>query len=150
MKSLLVNGESEIETPKVRSSLFWPITFFLVVSLCYIAFPYYAIYSLKSTIETGDYEKLKRAYDFEALKSSLKDQLNAVAAKSMLDNASKNTIGSGIAMLLLPTLIESTLDSYLNPASLSMLIKKANKSEANELTAMSSNTGLTPIIWTVS
>ena len=62
----------------VKRIVAYPI---LVLILLYLAFPYYALYSLGVALNVGNREKIERGVDFKSLKTSLKGQLNVYLTK---------------------------------------------------------------------
>ncbi|MDI6800238.1 MAG: DUF2939 domain-containing protein [Actinomycetota bacterium] len=83
---------------------------------------YLTAYKIKEAAAQGDAEKLSEYVDFESVKESLKDQLNAVMTKEMEDGVADDPF-AGLGALFSGALIDGMIDSYVTPEGLAALMK---------------------------
>jgi hypothetical protein len=91
---------------------------------CYMAFPYYALYSLGNTLKTCDKYRLDKAIDFKSVRNSLKEQLSASIMEDLIkeDKLSENPFAA-LGLVLAPKLTDSIIDTYVTPSGLATLMK---------------------------
>lgn len=112
----------------VKRMVAYPILVFIVL---YLAFPYYALYSLRVSLNNGDREKVDRGVDFESLKTSLKDQLNVYLAKFLNEKKIDSSFfPEKSAMAMMKTKTDGLFDDYLTPDGLIYLITRGEVSGA--------------------
>lgn len=81
----------------------------------YLAFPFFAVASLMDAARKGDADRLASLVDFPALRSSLKDQLNAATSSDPKMRA--NPFAA-----LAPVMMNALVDSMINPSSVAKMI----------------------------
>src|SRR5260370_1298387 len=78
----------------------------------YVASPWIAVSQLRGAAKAGDRDKLDRLVDFPAVRESLKSQLKAqMLLKTQSDPDLKNNPFAGLAVLVLPALVDRLVDA---------------------------------------
>lgn len=98
----------------------------------YFGSPYLAFNSFKDAALEADADKLEAKVDFPAVRESLKSQMNAMMmAKLENDPEMKNNPFSGLGAMLIPTMVEKVVDSYVTADGIAALLrgKKPNETE---------------------
>jgi hypothetical protein len=108
----------------------------VIVIVGYILSPYISINGLFSSIRSGDIYALKKHIRFVELKSSLKDEIKSKLLKE-LDKSIKgdpaSTIGTGLAALLAPALVDDAVDAIVTPSGLSAFISNPENAMSSTL-----------------
>lgn len=98
----------------------------LVGSAMYFGSPFLAMQSLKSAAEAHDAERLERVIDFPSVRESLKGQLNALAARKFSDSPElKGNPFAGLAMMIVPAMVDKAVDGYVTADGIAALIERA-------------------------
>jgi hypothetical protein len=84
--------------------------------------PFITFHQIRNAIDQQDLEKLSENVDFPTLRQNLKEQLNAVVMKETVSDMRDNPFG-GLALALLPRLIDSIVDSYVTPSGLASFME---------------------------
>jgi len=101
------------------------ILFSVIILICGIGFystPYWAFRNMRMAAENKDTETLNRYVDFNALKESLKANLNDRIARetgSTKNGDAMDTLGSAIATAFINPLI----DAFVTPDGLAMIVR---------------------------
>ena len=94
---------------------------FLIAAVAYnTASPYLALSGLKDAINSGDTAELEDRVDFEALRESLKAELNATVMAEAASGLQDNPFGS-LAIGLATKLVDGIVDSTVTPSGLARL-----------------------------
>jgi hypothetical protein len=108
-----------IPKPKLSWGVYGGGGLILAFLLFYFCSAYYAVYSLKSAITSGDRDALENHIDFPLVRASIKEEFKAQMMRSM----SKDTgIFSGLAQMMAPTMIDNQIDSMVTPSGLDEVI----------------------------
>jgi hypothetical protein len=90
----------------------------------YLASPLIAFNALKAAAKEGDPDKLERLVDFPAVRDSLKAQMLAALNKSMAaDPEMRDNPFAGMAMMMVPTMVNGAIDAYVTPDGLAAMVK---------------------------
>lgn len=117
---------------------------YLVLTACalgvllawYLASPFLAVQNLRSAAMKGDVDRLERLVDFPQVRESLKGQLNAQAMKAMQDDPElAGNPFAGLAMVMVPAIVERALDAYVTPDGLAAIMKGDGSSKAKAVEA---------------
>ena len=101
----------------------------------YLASPYWAVYNFKQAATSADADKLEGTVDFSAVRESLKSQMTAALMKKMADDpAMKDNPFAGLGALMMPTIVEKMVDSFVTPAGISSLAKGNKPSDSSVAT----------------
>jgi TonB family protein len=85
--------------------------------------PYLALDHLKQALEAGDRDSLNESVDFPALRSSLREQLNAqMVASFLLDNKDANAF-SVLGAALARGMVNALIDQYVTPEVAAAIIQ---------------------------
>jgi hypothetical protein len=105
----------------------------LVAILGWIAWPYYAVYDLVTAVREGDASALESRVVWESVRQGLRDDLNAVLLKRLNTETRTNepgaALGTGLAAVLGPAIINRMIDSYVTPQAIATF----NRSGKTEL-----------------
>jgi hypothetical protein len=122
--------------PRLESRGFgkWLFVIPVLVIAGWIGWPYYTLYKLTSAFRAGDVLGLDENVDWENLRQGIRSDLNAAilqlinadAAKG--DDAPAGALGTGLAALLAPTVINQFVEGYITPQAI------AAQKQANALT----------------
>ncbi|CAN7241113.1 DUF2939 domain-containing protein [Phenylobacterium sp. LjRoot219] len=89
----------------------------------YFASPLYAVHSLKAAATRGDAVRLEQLVDFPAVREGLKSQLNAMLMQSIQsDPELKDNPFAGMAALVVPALVERSVEAFITPDAISSMI----------------------------
>lgn len=91
------------------------------------AAPYITVYQIKSAIDLNDGERLSEYIDFEKLRQSLKDQMNAKLAGELAKNekAANNSFVQ-LGSLLAGAFIEKAIDAIVTPSGIAKIMSGEN------------------------
>jgi len=105
-----------------------------ILILVYMGFPYYCTYKLFISLKKGDRYELEKYINFESVRSSLKEQVNALLLGQFAsDKEFQDNPFSGLAMVFMPKLADSIIDAYLTPSGISALIRRGKlESKVNQ------------------
>jgi len=99
----------------------------------YFGSPYLAFNSFKDAALEADADKLEAKVDFPAVRESLKSQMNAMMmAKLENDPTMKNNPFSGLGAMLIPTMVEKVVDSYVTADGIAALMRGKKPNETAE------------------
>lgn len=79
--------------------------------------PFIAIHDIRGAIEEGDSERLSDRVDFPALRTSLKEQFNALIMKDAASELQGNPFAA-LGMAFASKLVDGMVDSFVTPAGL--------------------------------
>ena len=109
----------------VKRIIAYPILIFI---LLYLAFPYYALYSLRVALNTGYLTKIEQGVEFKSLKRTLKDQINASLAKFLKEkNIDDSFSPEEFAKAMMKTKTDNLFDVHLTPDGLIYLINRGRE-----------------------
>lgn len=97
-----------------------------ILFLCiaaWIAWPYYAAYDLVVAIRDGNVSALENRIAWDSVRRSLRDDLNASLLKTIGTKTGSEDIGSGLAVLFGPAVINQMVDGYVTPQGIANLIR---------------------------
>lgn len=91
------------------------------------ATPYLTVYQMKIAAENHDGEALSEYIDFPPLRQSLKDQMNAMLGKKMVEEVANDdpftALGATLGATFGGVIVEKMIDAYITPASVMELMK---------------------------
>lgn len=95
----------------------------VLVSLIWLAWPYYAVYDLFQAVKNGDVATLETRVAWDSVRQGLRGQLNAMLLAKLqaptTDTGSQ--LGNGFAAMLGPAIVNQTIDSYVTPQALAAI-----------------------------
>ena len=93
----------------------------VLVTLGWIAWPYYSAYAIFLAMQDGDTTALENGVNWESVRQGLRGDLNALYLK----NAGKeqNDMGRGLAVLFGPAVINQMVEGYVTPQAIGNLIR---------------------------
>lgn len=94
----------------------------IVVAATSYASPYWALYQMRTAIETRDADKFSRYVDYPALRESLKAQLTLSLQKKLGTPALQNTPFAGIGQAIGVAVINTMIDTMVSPAGVMALM----------------------------
>lgn len=97
----------------------------------YAGSPYLAANSLKDAALSGDADQLEGKVDFPAVRESLKSQISAALTQKMnTDPSMKDNPFAGLGMMMIPAIVDKTVDVYVTPDGLSAMVRGSKPNEA--------------------
>jgi hypothetical protein len=104
----------------------------LLICIGWIGWPYYTLYKLTSAFRAGDVLSLEENVDWENLRQGIRSDLNAAmlqminadAAKG--DSARAGALGTGLAAILAPAVINQMVEGYITPQAIAAQTHQAN------------------------
>jgi hypothetical protein len=123
------------------------ICLLLLIIIGYIfAGPYLTVYQMKKAAENHDGGELAEHIEFTSLRQNLKDQLNAMIGKEMIEGVQDNPF-SAIGATLGGMMVEKMINAFVTPSAITKLMEgkkpnqKASGSKAPDLDSSSSPFG---------
>jgi Protein of unknown function (DUF2939)/GYF domain 2 len=121
------------------------------LTILWIAWPYYAVFSLITAVREGDVSTLERRVDWNSVRQAFRGDLNAHLLKTMADKSKgkpDDSMANGVATLLGPTVINSLVDGYVTPQAIaSMARNEVPTQSADGLPAIKSINYVREIDW---
>jgi hypothetical protein len=120
--------------------------------LAWIAWPYYALYSLMTAVREADVSTLERRVEWNSLRQSLRGDLNATLLKAMSDKSKGNSddaLSKGFTAVLGPAVINNMIDGYVTPQAVAAMVRNETspESQANALPAIKNFKRVKDIDW---
>jgi hypothetical protein len=109
-------------TPARKPRRRWIIVGVVLLLALYIASPYYAFYRFATALRAGDAAQLERSVDFDAVRKSMRRQLNAKITELRPQNPKRQKMFDAMTSALGPSVVDSLLDAYLTPEGLAAFI----------------------------
>jgi hypothetical protein len=111
---------------------YWKIGTIALVSLLVVAFgvwfyltPYLAVWNMRTAAVNRDAQTFCSYIDFPVFKENLKSELNAKMLVNMQqDQTLKDNPFSGLALTVVPTIVNNMVDAYISPAGIERLFKE--------------------------
>jgi hypothetical protein len=98
--------------------------------LAYLASPFLVAFEVRQAMKTGDKATLERRVDWEPVRASLKASISEIQRKATLDNeiagAPRASIWSRVKAMVMPTVAESFVDSYVTAEGVIQLFAARN------------------------
>ena len=117
-----------------RSRRRWLIVGAIVLLLLlYIASPYYAFWRFTTALRTRDAAALEQRVDFQALRKSMKQQLNARIAELRPRNPKRQKVFDALSNAFGSSALDSIVDQYLTPEGLAAFL--ASPKAASDIAA---------------
>jgi hypothetical protein len=93
-------------------------------ALGWIAWPYYAVYDFANAIQRGDQVALEHRVAWDEVRRGLRDDFNALFLQRLGKNeGAGSALGTGLAVLLGPTIISNAIDNYVTPGGIAAAIR---------------------------
>jgi len=106
-----------------------------LLGIAYAGSPYLAARTLRDAAINADVETLDAAVDFPAVRESLKSQVSTAMTKRMTDDpAMKGNAFAGLGMMLMPTIVDRMVDTFVTPDGISALIRRGRPGAAEPST----------------
>jgi hypothetical protein len=106
-----------------------------IITLLWIAWPYYAAYSLFIAFRDGDVSVLEDRVAWDSVRQGLRGDMNAMFLEKLSADAKSNSsggaLGAGFAAMLGPAIINQLVDGYVTPQA----IAAAKRAEASNISA---------------
>lgn len=97
----------------------------------YFGSPYWAARQLREAAMSGDVDRIERAVDFPAVRESLKAQLSVALTEKMTnDPEMKANPFAGLGVMLMPTIVQRAVDTFVTPDGLAAMIKQGKLKDA--------------------
>lgn len=100
----------------------------------YIGSPFWAARQFREAAISGDVDDLEDAVDFPSVRESLKSQVTiGMTERFQNDPEMRSNPFSGLAAMMIPTVVEKAVNAFVTPDGLSAIVKrgKLEKGEAN-------------------
>ena len=108
----------------------------LLFVVAYFGSPYMAARSFVDAAKSGNRDRIEAAVDFPRVRDSLKSQMAAMmATKLKSDPSMANNPFAGLAMLMVPALIDKAVDMYVTPDGMSALVQQRDPTAATGSTS---------------
>tara|TARA_B100001250_G_scaffold112393_1_gene95014 strand:+ start:299 stop:820 length:522 start_codon:yes stop_codon:yes gene_type:complete len=112
----------------------WGIVIAIVLAIGFYSLPYITIAQMKAAAEENNGEALSEHVDFPSVRQSLKDQMNAMLAREMVEEVEDNpfvALGAAFGGMF----VEKMVDAYITPAGLTQLMSGESPDEkSNDIT----------------
>ena len=88
-----------------------------------VAAPFITVYRMKSAAENHDGEALSDHIEFPSVRQSLKDQMNAMFTKKMVeDEEMKDNPFAALGAVFAGVIVDKMVDAYVTPAGITQLM----------------------------
>jgi hypothetical protein len=110
----------DVQTPRRFRKWLFAIP---LVAVAWIVWPYYALYDLAVAVREGNVSALEARVAWDNVRQGLRGDLNAALLKTFSSDAKTNTssgaaLGTGLAVMLGPAIIDRIVDSYVTPQAI--------------------------------
>jgi Protein of unknown function (DUF2939)/GYF domain 2 len=133
----LFKGSKSIRSPLVPRgetsprSRKWLFAIPVLAVAGWIAWPYYAAYDLAVAVRGGDVSTLESRVAWDSVRQGLRGDLNAILLQKLSTDAKTDTtsgaaLGTGLAAMLGPVIVDRMVDSYVTPQAVAAA-KRANR-----------------------
>jgi hypothetical protein len=96
----------------------------VLVVLGWIAWPYYALYDFATSIQQGDQLGLEHRVAWDDVRRGLRDDVNAHFLQHVRKtDGAESALGTGLAVLVGPAIINSAIDNYVTPGGIAAAIR---------------------------
>jgi hypothetical protein len=117
-------------SPRLRK---WLVAIPAVLLAGWIVWPYYAVYDLALAVREGDVSTLEARVAWDSVRQGLRGDLNAVllkkfSADAKTDARSRDALGTGLAVILGPVIMDRMVDSYVTPQAVAAA-RRANTAD---------------------
>ena len=145
--SLFHKQSSLLSEPRARrpKRRMWTVSALIALTLLivgWIAWPYYAAFSLMEAVREGDVSTLEKRVDWNSVRQALRGDLNAFFLQHLKGKAkpddSSDAMATGFAALLGPAVVNQMIDGYVTPQAIAALAGNEN-AKAGELTSNGNN-----------
>lgn len=104
----------------------------LVVVICgYLyATPYIVLNSIKKAAQAGDSDTVSKYIDYPSVRQSLKDQMNAMMAKELINQ--DNDGFAALGAMLASTMVDKMVDGFVTPEGMTLMLKGKNLKGAEQ------------------
>jgi hypothetical protein len=101
----------------------------VLISVCWIAWPYYAAYDLATALRDGDSIALENRVAWDSVRQGLRADLNAILMRGV---GSDSGASSGLAAILGPAIINQMIEGYVTPQGMASLMRPRNAASTSE------------------
>lgn len=106
----------------------------LLLAVGWVAWPYYAVFSLMQAARDGDVSTLERRVDWNAFRQGLRGDLNAQLLHNVRNKDATDAMSAGLTAVLGPAVINQMIDGYVTPQAIAALIKSENEKSPGDKT----------------
>jgi len=103
------------------------ISIVVIVAVAWTIWPYYALYDLMAGLRHGDQVRLENRVAWDKVRQGLRDDLNAFFIQKFGTNSPDKkegaNLGSGLAAVLGPSIVNQVIETYVTPVGIASLIK---------------------------
>jgi len=92
----------------------------ILISICWVAWPYYAAYDLAKAFRDGDSVALENRVAWDSVRQSLRADLNAILLRDVGSN--------NLAAVLGPAIINQMIEGYITPQGVANLMRSGTAS----------------------
>lgn len=109
---------------KVLGAIIAIMTIIVLIGGYFYASPYLVLNSIKSAVKSGDSEKVSAYIDFDSVRQSFKDQMNAYMVKEM---ASKKTDGfEALGTMMASAMVDKMVDAVVTAEGMTLILQGKN------------------------
>ena len=114
----------------------WLFTIPVLVIVGWIVWPYYALYDLAVAVRDGDVSALEARVAWDSVRQGLRGDLNAMLLQKIntdaaTDKSSGAAVGTGLAVVLGPVVVDRMVDSYVTPQVVAAARRAAKNDDAS-------------------
>jgi hypothetical protein len=136
-------SEPRARRPKRRTWTGPVLVALTLLIIGWIAWPYYAAFSLMEAVREGDVSTLEKRVDWNGVRQAFRGDLNAfflqhLKGKAKADDSS-DAMATGFAALLGPAVVNQMIDGYVTPQAIAALARNEN-AKPSELTSDGNST----------
>jgi hypothetical protein len=98
----------------------WAVVGALLI-IGWVVWPYYALYDLLVALRTGDALALENRINWDSVRQGLRADLNALLLQTL--DKDKDSAGAGLAVMLLPVIVNQAIDNFVTPTAIANAIR---------------------------
>jgi len=113
-----------------RHRLTLPLGALFLLIIVWMVWPYYAVYKLAAAFRLGDVPALESGVAWDSVRQGLKSDINALFLHDLSSDAGKknnepgSALGTGLAAVLAPAIINQLVDGYVTPQAVAASISR--------------------------
>ena len=106
----------------------------IAVAILWSIWPYYALYDLANSLNQADAIGLERRINWSSVRQGLREDLNIFLLRTVTQEIGGQglpgaALGSGVAAMIVPTLVKKALDTFATPQTIAALIAQGKLSD---------------------
>lgn len=104
----------------------------IVIGYAYYS-PYMALKNMREAAETQNVEKLSRYIDYDSVRTNLNSQIKTAMVNQVMNHQEmQNNPFAGLALAIVPTMVEQLTEVLVSPEAVGAMIKGANVGEVSK------------------